>query len=151
LRLTEEILIDNCHIEHARQFVYGGSTTKTVKATIRNSTYIQGTHPGTRGNSALYLKGPGTWNIENTVINAPALLASAVTADGCHVNFSKDCKWTAPKLLRPFNSGTLTETIPLPIITKTTGEITIETTTTYEGVVTTKYFLPTGQELIIKP
>jgi hypothetical protein len=147
---TESLLIENCEFKNIAQLLYSGkpSTGKSIKALIKGVVYDQGVHAGARSNSSVYVKGPGTYRFEDCYINAPYVKVAVFSADGCVIEVLKDCQITGPALYRdPFNGGSYKEITPDPIITKTTGEITIETTTTYEGVVTTKYFLPSGQEL----
>ncbi len=147
---TEELLIENCDFKNVAQLIYCGVPSKnaTIKALIRNVTYEQGTHAGSRANQACYLKGPGVYRFENCYINAPAVIYGAFTADGCSVEVSKNCTVSAPKLFRDaFNGGSYEQITPDPVITKTVGEITIQTTKTWDGLETVQYFLPSGQEL----
>lgn len=144
---TEEILLDNCTIENAKQFVYGGSTTKSIKATIRNSKYIQGTHAGTRANSALYLKGPGQWALENSEINAPNVLQAAITADGSQVTYT-NCKIVAKDIDRLFNGGTVKEIESQPVVKVTDVMAQLEETT-FKGQ-TTRKLLYDNQEFVLK-
>jgi hypothetical protein len=142
-------IIKGNHFKKGAQFIFAATEGKDSKLSIINNIYEQGDN-GVISNQACYFRGDNAkFDIvmEGNTINAPKAKECAVTVDGVNLQFSKNNIVTAPKLSRSFNQGVLTLTTPLPIVTKTTGEITIVETVTYEGVKTIQYFLPSGQEL----
>ena len=143
------VLVEDSYFDGAAQPVFSGAMKVTGSAIFRNNTFIQRTDYAAP--SALYLKGTDkyTYTLENNVIVAGSI---AITADGSPVSLIANSNTiTAPTLKRIFNAGSVFNYTPPPITVITPGQITIETTTTYEGIVTQKYLLPNGQELIIKP
>ena len=149
---TESLLIEDCEFKNIAQLLYSGkpSSGKSINALIKNVNYDQGVHAGSRSNSSVYAKGPGVYRFENCEILAPAVKIAAFSADGCKIEVSKNCVVIAPNLFRdPFNGGSYDQITPEPIVTKTVGEITIQTATTWDGKVTTQYFIG-DRELIIK-
>ncbi len=150
---TESLLIENCDFKNIAQLLYSGkpSSGKSINALIKNVNYDQGTHAGSRANSSVYAKGPGVYRLEECEILAPAVKVAAFSADGCKIEVSKNCTVIAPNLFRdPFNGGSYAQITPDPVITKTVGEVTIQTTKTWDGKETVQYFIG-DQELILKP
>lgn len=150
---TEVLLVENCEFKNMAQLIYSNYDGKQIKATFNNVKYTQGTHAGARNNQAAYLKGPGEYTFKNCVIDAPSVKEAAITADGCKVIVESSCKITAPKLSRTFNGGSVIQTNPDPVVVTTHGDLIIETTTTWEGLISVKYFALMGDvktELIVK-
>lgn len=149
---TEVLLVENCQFKNVAQLIYSGSG-KGIKAVISNVKYTQGTHAGSLNNQAAYLKGPGEYTFKNCIIDAPKVKEAAITADGCKVIVDSTNKITAPKLSRTFNGGSVVQGNPDPVTVTTHGDLIIETTTTWDGMVSVKYFALIANvktELIVK-
>lgn len=135
------------------QFIFAATEGMDSQLSIIDNYYEQGEN-AIVANQACYFRGDkAKFNIlmEGNTIIAPKAKEALITVDGVNLEFSKNNTFTAPKLYRSFNSGTLTETIPPPTTEKRTEEITVVETRDYTGtVIETKYYLG-DQELIIKP
>jgi hypothetical protein len=123
------------------QWIYTGTAGGIVK--VWNNKFTQGEHP-IRANSAAYMK--STAYFSGDVIDAPKLKYAAFTADKAQITYQGETV-IAPAMFRYFNAPAAIE---LPSVKKTEGTITI-VETTIGGRTTVQYFLPSGQELIIKP
>lgn len=130
---NDRVVIKNNILDRVPQFIYSATQSKIE---VEGNTYTQG--DTMIANQAIYTKSPMT--LRNNVITTPLAKECAITADGCAVELVEPNTITAPKLYRTFNGGTVTKIIPPPVTITTNGELIIETTTTYEGVVTIKYF-----------
>lgn len=143
---TDTLLVKDCEFNNIAQLIYSGKPTTKIIADFINVKYTQGVHAGALNNQAAYLKGPGEYIFNKCTIDATKMKEAAITADGCNVTILAPNNIIAPKLYRTFNGGTLTAAIPPPVTVKTQGVLDIETTTTYDGVITEKYFYK-GTEL----
>jgi hypothetical protein len=134
------------------QFIFAATEGKDSKLSIINNHYEQGEN-AIVANQSCYFRGDNAkFDIlmEGNTINAPKAKEALITVDGVNLQFSKNNTYTAPKLYRSFNQGTLTETTPPPTTTKTVGEITIIETKNWQGeVIETKYYY--GSQELIKP
>lgn len=136
---TEILLIENCEFKNIAQLIFSNYDGKSIKAILNNVRYTQGAHAGSRNNQAAYLKGPGEYTFKNCVIDAPSVKEAAITADGCKVMIEPSCKITAPKLSRAFNGGSVVQTNPPPVTVTSHQDLEVNTTTTWDNVVTAKY------------
>lgn len=130
---NDRVVIKNNIVDRAPQFIYSATQSKIE---VEGNTYTQG--DAMIANQAIYTKSPMT--LRNNVITTPLAKEAAITADGCAVQLVEPNTITAPKLYRTFNGGTVVKVTPPPVTVITKGELIIETTTTYTGVVTIKYF-----------
>lgn len=155
---TDSLLVENCEFKNIPQLVYSGLPTVKIKALFDNVRYTQGTHSGSRSNQAAYLKGRGDitntseYMFKNCTIDAPNALICAISADKCDVVLIGN-KITAPKISREFEPASVTTKIPDPVTVTTHGDLIIETTTTWEGMISVKYYALIGDiktELIVK-
>lgn len=147
----EELLVEDCEFKNMAQLIYSGAPEpgKHIYATFRNVKYDQGTHAGTRANSACYLKGPGKYTFEYCSINAPTAKYAGISMDnGAEVFLLADTnKIVAPDIDR---FGTVQYFTPPPTTEKRTEELTVVETRDYTGtVIETKYYL--GDQELIKP
>lgn len=122
------------------QFIFAGTEGIYTKVDIEDNVYEQGNHAGVRSNQACYLKGPGEYIFKNNVINCPSVKQAALTADGCKIVVEHDNVITAPTLYRTFNNGLVTQPKPPPVTVVTRGDLEIHTTTTWDNIVTIRYF-----------
>lgn len=157
---TDNLLVENCEFKNVPQLVYSGSPTTKIKAVFNGVKYTQGTHPGTRSNQSAYLKGKvlpdpkerSEYTFKNCVIDAPNNLICAISADKCDVVLIGN-KITSPKVSREFEPASVTVKLPDPVTVTTHGDLIIETTTTWDGMVSVKYYALIGDvktELIVK-
>lgn len=157
---TDTLLVENCEFKNIPQLVYSGTPTTKIKALFNGVKYTQGTHPGTRSNQSAYLKGKvlsdpnqrSEYTFKNCVIDAPNNLICAISADKCDVVLIGN-KITSPKVSREFEPASVTVKLPDPVTVTTHGDLIIETTTTWDGMVSVKYYALIGDvktELIVK-
>jgi hypothetical protein len=138
---NDKVIIRNNVISRIPQFVYS-ATRSDIELT--NNIYDQG--DAIPGNQIAYLKSNSKF-VANK-ISAPLTKAVIFTADGCSITYSGDTINSAGKpIYRTFNGGRVTE---IPFVVKTDETITV-ISSTFAGMTTKKYFLPTGEELILKP
>jgi hypothetical protein len=136
------VLVEDSFFEGAAQPVYSGALKHAGQAVFKNCTFIQ--RMDYTAPSALYLKGNA--NYSHTFVNCTIVAkAIAITTDSGPVKLIGETNTiSSPTLMRPFN-GTLAF-IPEFTTNNKAETIQVQTTTTWEGTTSTKYYL-NGVEL----
>lgn len=139
------VYVESVTVINAPQFVYSGTEGFAGSATFVNCSYTQGTHVGPRANQAMYLKQDKgvkyTYHISKTTLDAPNVKVAGITVDGARLDYyGNTFAFGGKPDFRYFNSGSAIEVNPPPVTVITNGNLEIHTTTTWDNVVTIRYF-----------
>lgn len=130
---------------NAPQFIYSGTEGFAGSSTFVNCSYTQGTHVGPRSNQAIYFKQDKgvkyTYSLSKTTIDAPNVKIAGITVDAATLNYSVNTfNFGGKPNFRYFNGGTSVVVNPPPVTVVTSGNLETHTTTTWDNIVTIRYF-----------